>query len=237
MSFEGLLPGRYLLSASRFPDALSRQDFTVTAVVHEGKRTEVQLSPEVPILGKVEFTLEHNGQQVTSAFDVEVRRGDEWFTAECDPLTGATKPLLVPAGEEYTVGFSFYDSMGSNMDCEMPQTVDIESGDQRIALSIDTARITCAMPLGWTHPEVAHWQGLRWKDAAGNERSAIDAKDPAVSEAVPNQATGRFEIDFELVPITARDLRMTIGGSEGANSSYPFEASLVAGGHVSVTLD
>ena len=236
--FEGLLPGRYHLAGSKLPDFLSWTDFDRSVLVREGARTVVDFTPEVPTLGRVEFTLSHNGRPVTSEFRVRLRREGDRFSAEYESSSGATKPILVPTGPDYSVEFSLYDSIGSNMDCVLPQTIEIESGEQRMALSIETSRVMCAMPLGWKPPEVAHWQGLRWKDASGTEQRAIDAKDPRVSEAVPNEATGRYEIDFELVPITARDLRMTIhDGDDGVISSHPFEVKLVAGGYAAVTVD
>lgn len=236
--FASLLPGRILVSAFGTHPAVEPHDLRRIATVRSGVGTRLELSPNVPDLGRVRFAMTHNGARVETDYFVDVHAGGRVFYASGTGRSDATDEVLIPVGRGYRLVVGLDTPDQSNCACEITRSLDVIGGEQLVELDVRTCRVTCSLPVGWTPPAAPSWQVLHWSDDRGEPREPIDPASHLAGLPVASAETGRFVLEYAMVPVDARNLVLVVEGSGDEEFvRWPVDVELTAGGHAEVSLD
>lgn len=212
---EGIVPGTYILDRGLLPDGLGRAPFLREVEIRSGSITQVEIDAGSAPYGSVEFTLSLNGNIPPGGYDLYLNDGSSIFYGSSEKGAAGLATMLVPAATGYLVSVEPEIHGYDISEFELPLRIDIVPGDQRIHLEVDTARLVCDVGER-LHPALEKsWQMLHWKDAAGIERTPIQAGLSAGWSIRPNAGRRSIEVDFPFVPLEAQDLRLEFRAYNG----------------------
>lgn len=237
LRFEDLVPGAYRVSAVRCTDGLVPGDFDRVVDVGSGEERRVVFAPDTSELGLLSFTLLINGKPAPDVF-VGLQRGDERLSAYAEIGQFETEAIGVPAGPGYRVTVGRDGILGLNECCELEELLEVAPGQQCIELSIESSRVTCDLPAGWTLPKGVAWQELRFSDATGRRRGSVEASRHLLGHPVASADSKRLSVEFLMVPTWATDLELVaLGRGEEPVQRWPLDVELQAGASLRVVID